>query len=460
MEKLIRILKQFPIIRLFFRLPGISRAYHFALAWFAAVRYGFPGRSIVVIGVTGTKGKTTTVELISSILEAAGQKVALISSLRVKVGEQSAKNMSGNSMPGRGYLQRFLRTAVDAGCRYAVVEVTSEGVRSFRHLGIRWRVAELTNLSPEHIESHGSFENYRDAKLSFLKYAANQGAFVFVNSGNEHAQYFTARLPEEQVKAYSVKDAPQIETKDRLQSLVQEFNRENEASAAAIGRLLGIEEKVIAQALAKFEGVPGRMDFVQTSPFSVVVDYAHTPDSLEKVYTSLRGYIGPEKKLICVLGACGGGRDKWKRPKMGQIAAAHCDEIILTNEDPYNEEPRTVLEQVAQGFTRDESLKHFDREPEYILDRKEAIEKAVSLAQEGDAVVMTGKGSESWIHMENDKKIPWNEKEIAQEALKKRENVPAAAAKRTQKQVTEPIIETQPKAELEAKPQSAESVAL
>jgi len=372
-----------------------NNIYHLALAFLSAYIFRFPSREIFVVGITGTKGKSTVLELIGFILEKAGKKVAISSSIRN--GESSM------TMPGRFFLQKFLRRAVNNNCDYALIEVTSQGVLQNRHRFINWRAGIFTNLSPEHIEAHGNFERYRKAKLAFFRYLIkhNQKLF-FINNDDKNANYFINELKEGEIILYGKSDLPS--------KLIGEFNKYNIGAAVAFARSQKIDEDIITKAVAEFSGVPGRMEFIQNSPFAVVVDYAHTPDSLIKVYEALRPAQG---RLICVLGAAGGGRDKWKRPEMGKVASEYCDEIILTDEDPYNESPEEILNQIKKGVTQDSKFKIHE-----ILDRRDAIKKAISLAKSSDIVVITGKGSEKWIHLSNNKKIPWSDKEVVQELLK------------------------------------------
>lgn len=414
--------------RIFYKFPGLVRAYHYALARWGAVWHRHPSRRIFVIGVTGTKGKTTTLELLNAILEAAGKKTALLSSLRIKIGERSQRNTLGNSMPGRFFLQRFLRKAVKADCAYALIEVTSQGVEMHRHRFIDWNAGVLTNLAPEHIEAHGSFEKYREAKLRFLEYVVLKGGRVFINKDDRHFAFFSEALKNKNVVEYHKGDARLAPLfyggsllggaagKREREFFLSSFNHENIAAAASVALDLGIGEKIIEEALDNFGGVPGRLEFVRRQGLTVVIDYAHTPDSLEAVYKNLRGpQLSMSGRLICVLGAAGGGRDKGKRPLMGQIAARYCDGIFLTNEDPYDEDPRQILAEIKAGV--ENAQKPAVRE---ILDRREAIEAAVSAAREADIVVLTGKGSEPYIHLEKGKKTPWNERETVEEIIKKK----------------------------------------
>jgi UDP-N-acetylmuramoyl-L-alanyl-D-glutamate--2,6-diaminopimelate ligase len=406
--------------------------YHFLWAWTGAHMHRHPSKKLFVIGVTGTKGKTTTLELINAILEAAGKRTALISSLRVKVGDESQKNTLGNSMPGRGYLQKFLRNAARTKCNYALIEVTSQAVVQHRHRFIHWNMGALTNLAPEHIESHGSFENYREAKLDFLKYVVKEGGKIFLNRDDKNFDFFFEALGASEPIAFSKDDEFFHDSLPRIRSakmrrdntaphfLMSPFNEENVAVAVAIAKELGIANSIIENAILAFEGVQGRMEFVRAGDYTAVVDYAHTPESLEAAYVAAtpspsRDFLHP--RLICVLGAAGGGRDTWKRPAFGTIAADHCDEIILTNEDPYGEDPQDIMNEIEAGIPQPL------REGQHVykvLDRVEAINKAVALAEPGDVVIGTGKGSEDWIHAAGGRKIPWNERAVFEAALEKK----------------------------------------
>ena len=233
--------------------------------------------------------------------------------------------------------------------------------------------------------------------------------FVEIYSSHCEPQQSNPETPASNQNEITVKDKSSLE-KIELK-LPGVFNVYNALCAIAIGFSQNVSLSICKRALEKIEGVPGRMEMVIKEPFKVIVDYAHTPDSLKEVYETLRNQ---NSKLICVLGSCGGGRDKWKRPKMGEIAAKYCDEIIITNEDPYDEDPLQIMKQVSSGI---KSKKHY-----LILDRREAINKALSLANTNDVVVITGKGCEPWMCVANGKKIPWDDREIAREEFKKISN--------------------------------------
>ena len=404
--------------------------YHFFWALFGALLYRFPSRKIKVIGVTGTNGKTTTTEMIAKIFEEAGYKTALLNSIRFKIGKKEKLNKMRMTMPGRFFIQRFLKKAVNAGCKFAILEVTSEGIKQYRHRFINFDTAVITNLAPEHIEAHGGFENYKRTKGKLFQ--ATKKVHV-INLDDKNADYFL-QFQAERKYLYKIKNQKsKIKNKERIkileakncQSLPQgvrffvnneefnlkllgEFNVYNALAAICVGLSQGIDLKTCKRALEKMKGIPGRMETVIKRPFEVIVDYAFTPNALRKVYETLidSKLKSKNSKLICVLGACGGGRDKWKRPVLGRLAGRFCAEVIVTNEDPYDEDPMEIVNQVASGA---------GAKVKKILDRRKAIREALKMAKAGDVVVITGKGCESSICLAGGKQIPWDDRRVARE---------------------------------------------
>lgn len=381
--------------------------YHYCLAFLGALIYGFPSAKLIVIGVTGTSGKTTTVDFITRILRESGRKAASVSSARFTIGGKEWKNNFKMTMPGRFVIQKFLRQAVNAGCTHVVLEVTSEGIKQHRHRFIDFDAAVFTNLSPEHIEAHGGFENYRNEKLKL--FTATKNVHI-INVDDENARYFL-HIPAQRTIAFGLErgDVNLKNTRFHL-NVLGDFNAYNALAAIAVAQHYGISLEVCQRALEKVKGIPGRMEIVSQKPL-VVVDYAHTPVQLEKVYKTLKNNPpagGKNSRMVCVLGSCGGGRDKWKRPVLGQVAAQYCDEIFLTNEDPYDENPAEIINQIAQTAGNKAHI---------VLDRKEAIQKAVTMAGPQDTVIITGKGSEPWMCVAGGKKIPWDDRQIARAAL-------------------------------------------
>lgn len=413
--------------------------YHPSLAYAGALIYGSPSKKLKVIGVTGTKGKSTVVYLITRIFEDAGKTVGACGSLGFKIGEKEFPNNLKMTMPGRFKLQKLMAEAVKAGCEYFVLEVTSEGIKQKRHLGIQFDCAVFTNLHREHIESHGSFENYYRAKQELFDLTKN---IHVINSNDQNFELFS-KFPAERTIFYGIGNgdinAQNIKITERGSSfevygtvfntnLIGEFNLSNCLAALAVGAMYKIDLPSMKPILESVKYIPGRMEFIQREPFNVVIDYAHTPDSLEVVYKTLKG--GPStslgtntqsnQRLICVLGAAGGGRDKWKRPEFGRIAAEYCDQVILTDEDPYDEIPEKIIEDVFSGISSpitDHQLPNIQK----ILDRKEAIKKAISIAKPGDTVIITGKGSETSMAVARGNKIPWSDKGIVLGFLKNKD---------------------------------------
>ena len=391
-------------------------AYHFVLAYIGALMYRFPSRELLVVAVTGTKGKTSVSEMVNAILEEAGYKTALVNSIRFKIGEHSERNLTRMSMPGRFFIQRLMRQAVSAGCIATVLEMTSEGARQNRHRAITLNALIFTNLAPEHIESHGSYEKYADAKFKIgqaLARSNKRPRIIVANADDVQSARYLA-LPVEKSIGFSLhhhqhtasEKGGQFTFNEKLISIrfPGEFSLMNALAAASLAHELGIETATIKHALEKMQKIPGRAERIEAGQdFVVVVDYAHTPESLRALYEA----YGHARK-IAVLGNTGGGRDTWKRPVMGGIADEYCDEVILTNEDPYDEDPRAILDAMARGCKS---------EPTIIMDRREAIRRAISKASAGDAVLITGKGTDPSICVENGKKIPWSDADVAREEL-------------------------------------------
>lgn len=413
----------------------VASGYHFTLAALGALCYGHPSRSLLVIGVTGTKGKSSTTEMIHAILEEAGYTTALLNSIRIKTGAKSVPNEMRMSMPGRFFIQHFLAEALRAGCTAAVLEMTSEGSRQHRHRFIELDAFVFTNLAPEHIESHGSFEAYKAAKLELARQLGRSGKrprVMVANTDDAEAAKFLALPADEHIPFSLARAMPwfadehgghfQFDGVKIPVHLPGEFSLKNALAAAAVTHAFGIPAETIARALEKLTLIPGRAERIEEGQnFTVIVDYAHTPDSLTALYDA----YGTNRK-ICVMGATGGGRDTWKRPVMGKLADERCDVVILTNEDPYDEDPRAIVDALAKGMAR---------VPDIIMDRREAIRRGLEMAigmskgdqsfdsaqsnQNGVAVLITGKGTDPCICGPYGAKEPWSDAEVAREELKK-----------------------------------------
>lgn len=406
----------------------LSPIYHYSLAFFGALIYRFPSRHITIIAVTGTKGKSSTAEILNAIFEAAGHKTAILGTIRFKIGEVSRPNTLKMTMPGRFFVQRFLREAVDKNCDIAIMEISSEAARQFRHKFVDLDALVFTNLSPEHIESHGSFENYRRAKLSIALALSKKlkNRSVIVANADDAAGDLFLKCGATETYPYSLSDGTPYTIDDagihftfkgiKIDSPLRGlFNLYNILGAAICANAFNVSEAAIKEGIEGLSLIKGRVEFVRFEPghplhekqdFDVVVDYAHTAGSLAELYKAFE-----DRRKIAVLGNAGGGRDKWKRPAMAQVADEFCDEIILTNEDPYDEDPDKIIEDMLPGFTR--------HSPAILMDRREAIHEAIMRAKGGDAVLITGKGTDPYIMSAHNTRIPWSDYEVAKEELEK-----------------------------------------
>ncbi|MCL4397602.1 UDP-N-acetylmuramoyl-L-alanyl-D-glutamate--2,6-diaminopimelate ligase [Patescibacteria group bacterium] len=340
---------------------------HWLEAVLACFYYGFPGKKLTVIGITGTDGKTTTTNLVYHILTEAGHKTAVLSTL----------SSAHTTTPTTWKLQKFLVQSLRNKCTHVVLEVSSHAIDQNRIWGIPFAVGVLTNIADnEHLDYHKTFENYRNTKLKFLKSCKQVADWT-------------------KFKGYRFKT-----------QLAGDFNRENCLAAISVAKALGIEDKDIREAVANFEPLPGRLEVVAKKPFTVIVDFAHTPQAFEKVLPVAKK-MG--KRLIHVFG-CTGNRDKGKRPLMGTIAAKYDDIIFLTHEDTYNEKPEKIIDEIEKGIAN--SSKEYYK----IADRKEAIHKALLLAKPGDVVLLTGVGHQKSMNL-GGKEVPWSDQKIALELL-------------------------------------------
>jgi UDP-N-acetylmuramoyl-L-alanyl-D-glutamate--2,6-diaminopimelate ligase len=393
-----------------------------------------PAKKIKVIGVTGTDGKTTTVNLIADVLEKAGYKVGFTSTLRYRIGDRTWSNLDKLSTQSPFVLQKILRKMVKEKCDYAIVEVTSHSVVQSRIWGINFDVAVFTNVGEDHLEYHGSFDNYLRAKGKFvgsifgMRRKKGVQKAVVLNSDDPRFEYFD-QYQGDMKFAYGINSgsvqaenvildansskfllkvpnaSQQIET-----NLIGEFNVYNSLAAISVAISQGVSLAKIAEIMKQVSPIGGRLETVNVGQdFSVVVDYAHTADALAKVASIFKGLSSG--RLILVFGATGGGRDKSKRPVMGKAADKFADIIVLTNDDPYFEDSVSIIEDIASGINRSEGEGLYK-----IVDREAAISFALIEAKPGDVVLITGKGGEEVIVIK-DEKIPYDDREVVRRLL-------------------------------------------
>ncbi|MGK2848466.1 MAG: UDP-N-acetylmuramoyl-L-alanyl-D-glutamate--2,6-diaminopimelate ligase [Minisyncoccota bacterium] len=401
----------------------IKNIAHLIQAILACVYFGFPARKLTVIGVTGTNGKTTTTQFIARILERAGKSIAMASTIQFQINDKQWVNTSKFTTLSSWKLQRFLAQAVQAKCEYAVIETSSHALDQHRVWGIPYAIAVMTNVTREHLDYHETMEKYRLAKRRLF----TQATRAVINRDMEEPEFFieACRRPP---LLYGIKNhqaqllAENIEmhfqrTEFRVQGVMFHlnvpgvFNIENALASLGVAQILGIDFALAQEALASILGIPGRMELVpNTLGADILIDYAVTPDAFEKLYASILPLKIPGTKIIHVFGACG-ERDRGKRPLLGAIASHYADNIILTNEDPYYENPEQILDDIEVGITK--KAKDYSR----IFDRRQAIQHALSLAEIGDIVLITGKGAETTI-ADKGKRLPWNERDVVEKALR------------------------------------------
>lgn len=420
MERLLSFIKKFLPAPL---ADAGRKIYHPLLSIGFALLSGLPARHMTVIGINGTKGKSTTADMLFAIFKTAGHKSALASTIRFAIDDSSEPNMFKMTMPGRGFLQRFLKRARKQGVTHAVVELTTEGAREWRHKFLFLDGLIMLNVQKEHIERFGSFEKYVEAKWGIareIERSPKKHRVIAVCTDDEkNARFQEAHVPH--VVPFSQKDLHNVHSDEVHTSFTYKgvdftlplpgvFNATNALGAIVIAEHVGISLEVAQKALATLPQVKGRVEPVhEGQPFQVIVDYAHTPDSLSALYGAFPG------KKVCVLGNTGGGRDTWKRPLMGKIAEDACDVVILTNEDPYDEDPAKILADMTTDM---------DREPLIIMDRREAIKRALeegarlSSDHEKVAVLISGKGTDPYIMEAGGKKTLWSDSAVAQEELR------------------------------------------
>lgn len=409
----------------------------YAMAVLANHYYGYPSRELKLIGVTGTNGKTTTTYLLEKILTDQGFQTGLMGNIHVKIGSRYIANSMTNTQEALE-LQRILREMADEGTDYCIMEASSHGLELGRVKGCRFRTGIFTNLTQDHLDFHGTMEQYKAAKgLLFSRlgneFFEDQGLSRYaVLNADDPASHDYAKLTSAQTITYGIEDltadvrAEAIEmsskgtrfncvtfrgTAEVNMRLVGRFNVYNVLGAIAAALAEGIELSKIAESLSEVDAVEGRMEIVNAGQeFLVLVDYAHTPDGLENALSTIRQFA--EGKVYCVFG-CGGDRDRAKRPLMGSVAAKYADYVFVTSDNPRTEDPERILQDIVPG------LAVAGYEPsryETVVDRREAIQNAIRRAAPGDCILIAGKGHETYQDIMG-VKHPFDDREVAKEAI-------------------------------------------
>jgi UDP-N-acetylmuramoyl-L-alanyl-D-glutamate--2,6-diaminopimelate ligase len=393
-----------------------------AMATAAVEFYGRPSHELTVAGVTGTNGKTTTCFLVFAILAAAGRRPGLLGTIESRVGGERRPAL--RTTPEAIDVQRTLREMLDAGDRSCSMEATSHGAQLGRLAGVRFSALAFTNLSRDHLDFHGTLEQYFEAKRSL--FVNDEPPPAALNADDPHGRRLAVELralghervitfglgPETDIHAEQLelgRDGVQLKAsgiKLRVR-LLGRFNVENVLAAVAVARLLELPDEAIARGIESVRGVPGRFEAVdEGQPFSVVVDYAHTPDSLETALRTARELAAG--RVICVFG-CGGDRDHGKRQLMGAVAADGADVVIVTSDNPRGEDPQDIVDEITRGLASEVDVE---------LDRARAIELAIETARAGDVVLLAGKGHEQGQEAAG-QTLPFDDREVARQALRR-----------------------------------------
>ncbi len=396
-----------------------KNSYHLLQGVIANLYYGFPGKDMTIIGVTGTDGKTTTVSLIYHILESSGKKASLLSTLSAVINGKSYDTGFHVTTPSAWSVQKYLKKAKDAGSEYFVMEVTSHGLDQNRVWGIPFAIGVLTNITHEHLDYHKTYERYVLAKTKLLKNAH----IAIINKDDETYKNLESIIQNSKFKGkklitYGLSDKSDVSPKTFPfeTKLFGEFNLYNCLAAIGTCMELGISEKEIRTAIITFTPPVGREEIVYDKDFKVMIDFAHTPNSIEKLLQSIKKEMKPKGRIIHVFGSAG-RRDSSKRSLMGKASDKYADIIILTAEDPRDEKIEAIIKQINEGIL----AKHFDETLFEIPDRQEAINKAVALVQKNDIVVITGKGHERSLNLGHGE-VPWSDHEAVKKALELRNN--------------------------------------
>lgn len=416
--------------------------YHGTLARLAHTYYGKPSDHMVIIGVTGTKGKTSTAHIIYQLLNNLGAPAGLVSTAVIDKGAGEQLNWFRMTQMSGPVTHQLLADMLKAGKRYAVIEVSSEGLAQHRHYGINFDIAVFTNLTPDHIEAHGSFQAYKEAKAVLFKTISELRITTYkkeinpavqktivANLDSEHGLYYlnfkadkhityaientSAKLVAANIRSTPAGSELRIANYELRIPLPGLFNIYNVLAATAVAQSLGFEMNAMTGAIGKLRPIPGRMEVLQSEPFTVLIDYAHEKASMTALYETVQTW--PHKRIIQVFGATGGVRDKSRRTDLGTLAGKLADIAIITDEDPFDEDPQTIIHDIADKAVAEGKVigQTLFRNP----DRRGAIGKALSLAQPGDLILITGKGAEQRIARAHGQYEQWDDRTVTREEL-------------------------------------------
>ncbi|MCB9834583.1 UDP-N-acetylmuramyl-tripeptide synthetase [Candidatus Nomurabacteria bacterium] len=421
---------------------SVFNLYHLGWSVGSNLYYRFPSKKLTVIAINGSKGKTTTANMVRQILEANGDKVGMISTANIVIGKTEKLNPYHMTMPGRTKLQKLIRSMVDQGCKYLILEVTSEGQVQYRHWGLNINYLVYLNLTDERQEAHGfSYQRMKQDNAKMFRTMARQNnldrgqgqvkRLLIINRDDNEAEFYigqygyaTKSFGKKQEYDYHLGEI--TEDKSGVSFRVNNskyhipiggsFNGDNALAAIAVTSEIGVSQEIITKTLNNLEQIPGRFERIsQGQDFEVIVDYAYEQAGIKGLLESVNKIKGPESKVWVLIGGQGGGRDKKKRPEIGKIAMENADKVIVTDDDPYEEDPISIIKDIEKGIR--EVSKAKDQDYFLIQDRREAIAFALRSAQPQDVVVIACKGADQ-LMMRKEGPIPWDDRAVVREELK------------------------------------------
>ncbi len=414
----------------------IKNIKHFFNAHYYNIKYGKPSKKLKIIGVTGTDGKTTTANIIHTLLKLDNKKVGLISTINAKIGSKKYPLAFHVTNPKPKDLQNFLKMMVDEKLEYVILETTSHGLDQYRVAGIKYQYAVYTNITHEHLDYHKTYDNYLKTKGKLINYTDKNGTVVLNKDDSSFDYLFNlANNLERKIITYGFSKntnihSDEIVTEKKYMSFNLEiegkkytfntnlkgrYNISNIMASIAVAKDIGIGVEKIKRSLTKIPQLEGRWEVLQEKPFKIIIDFAHTPNSLENVLKRASQFKIKTNKLIVVFG-CAGKRDYKKRSQMGKIAGLYTDSIILTAEDPRGESVIDINKQIIQGIQ--ENTNAHTKEYFSIVDRTEAIQKALEISNKDDVVLITGKGHEKSMNLDGTNELPWSDKKTTLKLIK------------------------------------------
>lgn len=406
-------------------MQEIKNKFHLISAYLACLWYGFPGRKIKVIGVTGTDGKTTTTSLIYHILKSNGIKTSMITTIYANIGGKIYDTGLHTTTPDPWSIQKYLAKAYSEGSEYFILETTSHALDQNRVWGVDFFASLVTNVTHEHLDYHKTYDNYLKAKSRLLL----NSKICYINRDDESFETLSKILMEANIsfKSYGLKNKADFNWQKNIKTkLLGEINRYNILSAIAVLSNTGISDRNMKDAIANFESPKGRLEIAYKKAFTVIVDFAHTPNAIFNALQTIRQeYVNGQGRLIHVFGSAG-KRDEGKRPLMGESSGRFSDLVILTEEDHRTERAEFIIEQISHGLLRNgfkylmpQVFKTTKEEKVYtcVIDREKAIQLAIAVAKKGDVVAVTGKSHEKSL-CRGEVECPWDEFETVKKAVK------------------------------------------